>query len=304
MSEGWECTLINSLAKMASLTTLSLAIDDRGEVRTYEGDLMAVKSLSTLSVVINGSKLTYFWGKFLMKCLKECNSLQKLCLTSNNYKEEHENNPYNVTLHPFLFYIHSTMPVTWVQGLRFGLASTTSLKELNMTINNVTCSYSDWREVFLEGLAQNESITSLTVTVSDYEYLSCEFWVHSLKRCLVENKQLTTLTLTVNDFSEAEGHDDWSHQLWSHLLGWDNFPENSSLTELNLTINIRKEVSEDWLPSFCDYLMMNCSSLKTVRLQVNNHCATSNSRIYDLNKLRLKYRSLSTFELSVTFYGE
>ena len=304
MSEGWECTLINSLAKMASLTTLSLSIDDRGKVRKFGEGLMAVKSLSTLSVVINGGKLTYFWGTFLMKCLKECNSLQKLCLTSNNYKEEYENNPNNVTFIPFLSYINSTMPVTWVQGLSFGLASTTSLKELNMTINNVTCSSSDWREVFFDGLTQNESITSLTVTVSDYEYLSWEFWVPPLKRCLVENKQLTTLTLTVNDFSEGEGHDDWSRQLWSRLLGCDNFPENSSLTELNLTINIRKEVSEDWLPSFCGYLMINCSSLRTVRLQVNNRCATSNSRLHDLSELRLKYRSLSTFELSVTFCGE
>ena len=299
MSEGWECTLINSLAKMASLTTLSLSIDDRGKVRKFGEGLMAVKSLSTLSVVINGSKLTYFWGKFLMKCLKECNSLQKLCLTSNNYKEEHEINPYNVTCDPSFSYINSTMAVTWVQDLSFGLASTTSLKELNMTINNVTCTDSAWRYIFSFGLSDNKSITSLTVTVSDYEYLSRELWVHSLKSCLVQNKQLTTLTLTVNDYSEAEGHVGWSH-----LLGRDNFPENSSLTELNLTVNIRSEVSEDWLPSFCDYLMMNCSSLKTVRLQVNNRCATSNSRIYDLNKLRLKYRSLSTFELSVTFYGE
>ena len=298
MARGWECTLINSLAKMASLTTLSLAIDDRGEVRTFEGDLMAVRSLSTLSVVINGSKLTYFWGKFLMKCLKECNSLKKLCLTSNDYKEEHENNPYNVTFDPFS-YINSTMAVTWVEGLSFGLASTTSLKELNMTINNVTCSYSDWREVFFEGLTQNESITSLTVTVNDYEYLSREVWVHSLKSCLVQNKQLTTLTLTVNDDSEAEGYDNWSH-----LLAQDNFPENSSLAELNLTVNIRSEVSEDWLPVFCDFLMRDCSSLRTVRLHVNNRCSTGKSRIYDLSKLRLKYRSLSTFELSVTFYGE
>ena len=298
MARGWECTLINSLAKMTSLTTLSLAIDDRGEVRTYEGDLMAVGSLSTLSVVINGSKLTYFWGKFLMKCLEECNSLKTLCLTSNSYKEEHEINPYNVTFDPFS-YINSTMAVTWVQGLSCGLASTTSLKELNMTINNVTCTDSAWRCIFMFGLSDNKSITSLTVTVSDYEYLGRELWVRCLKNCLVRNKQLTTLTLTVNDCSEAEEHKDWSH-----LLGLDNFPENSSLTELNLTVNIRSEVSEDWLPSFCDYLMMNCSSLRTVRLQVNNRCATSKSRIYDLSELRLKYRSLSTFELSVTFYGE
>ena len=298
MAEGWECTLINSLAKMASLTTLSLAIDDRGEVRTYEGDLMAVRSLSTLSVVINGTKLTYFWGKFLMKCLEECNSLKTLCLTSNDYEKEHENKPYNVTFNPFS-YINSTMAVTWVQGLSFGLASTTSLKELNMTINNVTCIDFAWRNVFLMGLSLNESITSLTVTVSDYEYLSCEFWVHSLKECLAKNNSLTTLTLTVNYYSEAEVHGDWSH-----LLRLKMFPENSSLTELNLTVNIRSEVSEDWLPIFCDYLMRDCSSLRTVRLQVNNHCTSSKSRIYDLNKLRLKYRSLSTFELSVTFYGE
>ena len=299
MAEGWEYSLVNSLAKMASLATLTLAIDDRGEGRKFEEDLMAVRSLSTLSVVINGRNLTYFWGKFLRKCLEECNSLQKLCLTSNNYKEEHENNPYNVTLDPLFSYINSTMPVTWEQGLRFGLASTTSLKELNMTINNVTCTDSAWRDIFFCGLSDNKSITSLTVTVSDYEYLSCEFWVHSLKSCLVQNKQLTTLTLTVNDYSEAEGHDDWSH-----LLGRDNFPENSSLTELNLTVNIRSKVSEDWLPGFCDYLMMKCSSLRIVRLQVNNRSATSESRIYDFSKLRLKYPSLSTFELSVTFYGE
>ena len=299
MARGWEYTLVNSLAKMASLTTLSLSIDDRGEVRKFEEDLMAVKSLSTLSVVITGSNLTYFWGEFLQKCLEECNSLTQLCLTKNNYVE-HEYNPYSANFNDYRFSDDSRkMPVTWVEGLNFGLARTTSLKELKMTINNIIYTNFAWKGILIMGLSYNTSITSLTVTVSDYEYLSGELWVYCLKRCLAQNKWLTTLTLTVNDYSEAEGHDDWSH-----LLGLDNFPENLSLTELNLTVNIRSEVSEDWLPSLCDYLMLNCSSLKTVRLQVNSHCATGKSRIYDLNKLRLKYRSLSTFELSVTFYGE
>ena len=168
-----------------------------------------------------------------------------------------------------------------------------------MTINNVTCTDSTWRYIFSSGLLDNKSITSLTLTVSDYEYLGHELWVYRLKSCLVQNKQLTTLTLTVNDYSEAEGHDDWSH-----LLGLDNFPENSSLTELNLTVNIRSEVSEDWLPTFCNFLMRDCSSLRTVRLHVNNRCSTGKSRINDFSELRLKYQSLSTFELSVTFYGE
>ena len=290
LARGWECTLVNSLAKMASLTTLSLSIDDRVEVNYFVADLMAVKSLSTLSVVINVRKLNYFWAYFLKTCLEECTSLTKLCLTSNNYGD----NPYDAVL------LSKDMSKTWAPGLTYGLASTSSLKELVITINNITCTYSDWAENLSEGLSVNNSITSLTVTVSDYEYLSCEKWALSLKSCLAKNKALTTLTLTVNDYSEGERHDGFIYRL---RLNYD-FPENTSLTDLNVTVNIRSEVSEDWLPSFCDYLMMNCSSLRTVRLQVNNRCATSKSRIYDLSKLRLKYRSLSTFELSVTFYGE
>ena len=284
MAEGWECTLVNSLAKMASLATLTLTIDDRGEGRKFE-DLMAVRSLSTLSVVINATNLTYFWGEFLRKCLKECTSLTKLSITSNNYAE----NEYD--------HYRDIFP-TWEEGLNFGLARTASLKELNITINNMTCTNSAWREVLNGGLPENKSVTSLTVTVSDYKYLSCAEWAHSLKSCLARNQSLTTLALTVNDYSEGEQHDDWVLRFRGYTF------KNTSLTDLNLTVNIRSEVSENWLPSFCDYLMENCSSLRTVRLQVNNHCATSKSRIYDLSKLRLKYRSLSTFELSVTFYGE
>ena len=299
IAEGWECMLINSLAKMASLTTLSLSIDDRGEVRKFEEDLMAVKSLSTLSVVINGSKLTYFWGKFLRKCLDECTSLTKLCLTSNEYVE-HVNSHYDATYLVRFSDDSIEKPASWVEGLRIGLASTSSLKELVITINNITRTYSSsMKAIFIEGLSVNNSIASLTVTVSDYKFSSCPLWVGYLKSCVAKNKSLTTLTLTLNDYSDGQ-------QLGMLYRGRrdGDFPENTSLTELNLTVNIRREVSEDWLPFLCDHLMMNCSSLKTVRLQVNSHCATGKSRIYDLNKLRLKYRSLSTFELSVTFYGE
>ena len=292
-AEGWENSLVNSLAKMASLATLTLAIDDRGEVRKFKEDLMVVRSLSTLSVVINGRNLTCFWGKFLRKCLEECNSLTKLSITSNDCVEH----VYDRYTFPILFNLRERS-VTWVEGLNLGLARTASLKELNMTINNMTCTYFAWREVLNGGLPENKSVTSLTVTVSDYKYLSCAEWAHSLKSCLAGNQSLTTLALTVNDYSEGEQHDRWVLRFRGDTL------KNTSLTDLNLTVNIRSEVSENWLPSFCDYLMENCSFLRTVRLQVNNHCATSKSRIYDLSKLRLKYRSLSTFELSVTFYGE
>ena len=298
MAEDWECTLVNSLAKMASLTTLSLSIDDRGGEEKFGEDLMAVKSLSTLSVVINGSKLTYFWGKYLRKCLDECNLLTKLCLTSNEYME-HGNSPYLATFLNRFSDDSIEKPVSWPEGLRLGLPSTSSLKELVITINHITRTYSDSMTILIEGLSVNNSIASLTVTVSDYQFPSCEVWVGSLKSCIAENKSLTKLTLTLNDYRDGQKHG----RLYPGRCEGD-FPENTSLTELNLTVNIRSEVSEDWLPSLCDKLMRNCSSLKTVRLQVNNRCAKSKRGIYDLSKLRLKYRSLSTFEFSVTFYGE
>ena len=300
IAEGWEYTLVNSLAKMTSLTTLSLAIDDRSEARKFGGNLMAPKSLSTLCVVINGSNLDFFWGKFLRKCLEDCTLLTKLYFTSNNYAE-HQCKPYDDSCEFDISYSENSgeMLVRCIEGLDSGLARTTSLKELNITINNISPADPAWNYDFTNGLAVNESITSLTVTISDYEYWSCEEWVRSLKRSLAKNKSLTTFTLTVNDYSEGERP---KGELYG--LAPNRFPENTSLSELILTVNIRSEVSEDWLPDFCDLLMTNCSSLRTVRLEVNNLCATRKSRIYDLSKLQLKYRSLSTFELSVTFYGE
>ena len=299
IAEGWEYTLVNSLAKMASLSTLSLAIDDRSEAIKFGGKLMAVKSLSTLCVVINGSNLDSFWGNFLRKCLEDCTSLTKLFLTCNNYAE-HENQPCDQASDAASELEDSgEMLANWIEGLDSGLARTTSSKELNITINNISFAYSAWNYSFSDALAVNKSITSLTVTVSDYEFLSCENWVRSLKSSLAKNKSLTTFTLTINDYSEGE-----PHKGEFYGMAPNRFPENTSLTELNLTVNIRSEVSEDWLPDFCDFLMMKNSSLRTVRLQVNNYCSTSESRIYDLSKLRLKYRSLSTFELSLTFHGE
>ena len=280
--EGWECTLVNSLAKMASLTTLGLAIDDRCEVRKLQKDLMAVRSISTLNAVINGSNVTYFWGKFLRKCLEECNSLTKLCLTKNNSTK-------------FALFPDSSL----VRDLACGLASTSSLKELTITINNITDTIHPWIFDLCRGFLLNKSITSLTIVVNDYEHRTCVNWIGCLKRSLATSKSLTTLTLAVNDYAEGERHQDWLHGLESDFI-----PENTTLTELNLTVKIRSEVSEDWLPDLCDFLMMKNSSLRTMRLQVNDRCATSKSRIYDLSKLRLKYRSLSSFELSVTFYGE
>ena len=290
MAEGWECSLVKSLSKLASLTTLSLAIDDHGEVRTVgeeslgEG-LMAMKSLSTLSVVINGSNLEEFWSYFLRNCLKENNSLSLLCVTVNNYADDIEDPDF-----PFDY----EEPDYWYEGLADGLARTTSLNELTLTINNITRIDNCWVESVCKGFVENESVTTLTVTVSgDSSFPDCESWVPELNYGLSKKNSLSTLTLIANEYSGGERRKG-KRSSWA---------DNTSLTTLNLTINICREVSEDWLPKLCDCLV-NSSSLTTFRLNVNNHFATNESLIYDFSKLRLKYRSLSTFELTLTFYGE
>ena len=296
---GWECTLVNSLARMTSLTTLSLAIDDRGEVRKFESEndnLIALKSLTTLSVVINGSNLDEFWSNFLRKCLEGNTSMKKLCLVANNVVVERESD-IDFFAHP------SESPEYWGEGLADGLARTTSLNDLALIINNITSTDYHWATSVCMGLSKNESVTSLAVTVSDYCSLSAEEYAHFLEVGLTANKSLTTLTLTVNDYSEFGWFKSWAR--WPPLIHFLHFSlvEITSLTVLNLNLNICSEVSEDWLTNLFD-TFVESSSLTTLRLKVNNQCSTGESRLYDFSNLLLKSELLSSFELSVTFYGE
>ena len=308
MAKGWECRLVNCLAKVTSLTTLSLAIEDHGAQRRAEeslGDsLMVMTSLSTLSVVINGSNLDEFWSCFLRNCLVENTSLSLLCVTVNTYKNnsnenENDNESDNASVDSFCYSDDSDEPEYWYTGLADGLARTASLIGLTLTINDdkIPCPF--WLECVCQGLEENETVTTLTVTTSsDHDFFLCEMWVLRLNYGLARSKSLTTLTLIMNVYAEGK-----------RLEGWDTFyfetrnARNTSFPTLNLTINICAEATADWLPNIC-HLLVKRSSLTTFRLNVNNHCATNESRIYDFSKLRLNCRSLSSFERTVTFYGE
>ena len=305
IAKGWECSLLNSLAKLASLTTLSLAVDDRGNEKTIGdnglGDsLMALKSLSTLSVVIsaNGSDLDEFWSYFFRTCLEKNTSLALLCVTVSNYYDNEKDfldGSCGVYVNPEDGYRCDSE--NWYEGLANGLAITTSLNELTLTINHLNYIDNRWVNRVCEGLAENKSVTTLTVTVNgDSRFL---YWVRELIVGLAENTSLTTLALNLNDYSEGERDED----LDSFLKDEMDSPKNTTLTTVKLSINMCGEVSQDWLPKLCD-VFVNSSSLTTIRLEVNNHCASNKSRLYDFSKLRLKYKSLSLFELTVTFYGE
>ena len=311
MASGWEYKLVNSLAKVTSLTTLSLAINDHGEEgKVEEGSddclhgkerklqeslddgLMAIKSLSSFSVVINGGNSDEFWDNYLRKCLQENTSLTLLCVTVNNYDEKCEAPVFSIDSDPCLY----REPKDWYVGLSDGLARTTSLNELNLTIKNINSWDKLWTEYLRRGLAENKSITTLTVTVSgDSDY---DRWFPKLNNGFAKNKSLTELTLILNEYCCEPCHT----LFWSVMPDEVDSDENTTLDTLNLTLNIYKEVDEDWLPDLCDGLVKS-SSLKILRLQVNNHCVSSDSRVYDFSKLRLKYKSLSSFELTVTFYG-
>ena len=299
IGDGWECTLVNSLARMASLTTLSLEIDDRGELRKFESEndnLIALKSLTTLSVVRNGSNFDEFWSNFLRKCLERNTSMKKLCLVANNVGVK------GLSDIDFLAY-PSERPEYWGVGLADGLARTTSLNELVLTINNITSTDHCWATSVCSGLSNNESVTAVAVTVSDYHSSSAEKYAHFLEMGLTKNKSLTTLTLTVNDYSECGCYKDWFRSPTLKNFLRFSLVEITSLTELNLNLNICSEVSEDWLTDIFD-TFVESSSLTTLRLKVNNQCNTGENRLYDFSNLLLKSESLSSFELSVTFYGE
>ena len=286
-TDGLLCKLGVCFAKMASLTTLSLKLNDHsdGTIGTLEARfitneiknvLVSIKSLSTLSVTVHNESMGSFWESVLGDCLRECTSLRNLSYAGKN-----------------------------MLNLGDGLAVTTSLKTLDITFN---VDYYFWHRFLDDSLASlteslllNESLTTLSVTVSltfvDDEY--GPFWgKNTFQEVLSKNRSITTLNFTIDDFGEAElGIDD----VFRELGVFKGLAQNTSITTFNLTVSGR--VSDDWLRDLCDALNEN-SSLTTLRLKVNNQCATGYGRLYDFSNLcGLRSRSLSILELEVSIYG-
>ena len=284
--EGLLCKLGTCFAKMASLTTLSLRLNDYSDKTKYQKDffngnelknvLVSIRSLSTLSVAVHDSSMVSFWNGVLGDCLRECTSLKNLSYAGD--------------------------PL----GLDNGLTVTTSLKTLNITLN-IDCHiwhiYNDSLARLIEGLSLNGSLTTLTVTVSLFLMDNLQINIlgdKTFKEGLSMNKFITTLNFTVNEFGEGVSDID---EIFRALEVFDGLAQNTSITTFNLTLNSSREVRDDWLPGLCNAVNKN-SSLTTLRLKVNNHCATGESRLYDLSKLLVESRSLSILELEVSFYAK
>ena len=284
--DGLLCKLGACFAKMASLTTLSLQLNDISDGTEYLEDrflkneiknvLVSSKSLSTLSVTVHNEIMDSFWESVLGDCLRECTSLRNLSYAGNN-----------------------------MLNLGDGLAVTTSLKTLDITFNlNYFFCYglfSDSVASLAESLSLNESLTTLSVTVSltlMHDFYDTFVEDKAFLEGLSKNRSITTLNFTIDDFGEAvPGIDD----VFIALEVFEGLAQNTSITTFNLTVSGR--VSGYWLRDLCDALNEN-SSLTTLRLKVNNQRATGKSRLYDFSDLcGLRSRSLSILELEVSIYG-
>ena len=142
-------------------------------------------------------------------------------------------------------------------------------------------------------------MNTLTVTVSLNESFISAFPL-IFQEGLSENMSVTTLSLTINEYGEGKSY---IPELLRDSKVFQCLAQKTSVTTFNLTLNSSREVSDDWLPGLSDALKEN-TSLTTLRLKVNNHCATGNSRIYDFSELLIESQTLALLELEVSFYGK
>ena len=286
MKEEWLRNLGDSLDKMASLTSLSLDVNFYGEgkdgvLSTKPINLLVpIKSLSSLSVVVHSGSPWPFWDYGVGDCLIECTSLKKLSLTFNG--DYHQDYGFD--------------------GVDGGLAITTSLDTLSLAIFAIHYDDDTFSNLFHclnRGFSLNSSVNTLTVTVSLNESFISEFPL-IFQEGLSENMSVTTLSLTINEYGEGKSY---IPELLRDSKVFQCLAQKTSVTTFNLTLNSSREVSDDWLPGLSDALKKN-TSLTTLRLKVNNHCATGNSRKYDFSELLIESQTLALLELEVSFYGK
>ena len=192
----------------------------------------------------------------------------------------------------------------WAKHLGDGLAKNTSTTTLSLTINSSYRSNMSehWAKDLGDGLAKNTSITTLSVTInsSDRSYLR-KHWEKDLAYGLAKNKSITTVSVTINDNGESH-----LTERGAKLLG-DGLAKNTSITTFNLTINSNGEsyLSEDWAKDLGEGFAKN-TSITTLSLTVNDN---GKSYLTERGAKRLgdglaKNTSITTFDLTINSNGE
>ena len=254
---------------------------------------------SELSLTISG--VSDDWARRLNDGLRNSTSLTTLALTIKNCHGE------NVGWMQRLFEVVlentslATLALTLTlyslvdKGINLSnsLANNASLTALSLTINS---HFSDSCFLWLylgDGLASNKSLHTLTLTINDFSVAGGD-WIRGLGDGLASNKSLHTLTLTINDYGVAGGD-------WIRGLG-DGLASNKSLHTLTLTINNYSYLGEDWIRGLGDGLAAN-KSLHTLTLTINNYSCTGGDRIQGLGDGLATNKSLHTLTLTINNYS-
>ena len=269
--------LSNSLAKNASLTALSLTINNHISDSCFLWlglrDGFASNESRTLPLTVNNYSGTGGdWILGLGDGLASNKSLHTLTLTINKY---------------------SGTGGHWIRGLGDGLASNKSLHTLTLTINNYSGTVGDWRLGLGNGLASNKSLHTLTLTINNYSGTFGD-WRLGLADGLASNKSLHTLALTINKYSVTSE---------DRIVGLgDGLALNKALHTLILTINICNDEG-DWMWGLRDGLESN-KSLHTLTLTINTYSDTAPLWVVSLGYGLASNKSLHTLTLTINDYSD
>ena len=313
-SDDWAQFVEDGLTNSTSLTTFTLTIKNRhgedvGCIQRLLEVVLRNTSLASLNLVFSGhSDMGIQSGGNLAKVSSELTTHQGIDLGISLAKNT------SLSALSLTIDIHSGNNVA---GLR-GLASIVSLHPLTLPIN----SYSGMLVVLMiglsHGLASNESLRTLTLTITDHclprplspfpsslsfpifpgteDHYSDEVgvWIQYLCRGLGFNKSLQTLTLTINNYRDL-GRD------WFKGLG-RGLQSNESLHTLTLTINNYSDTGGDWFKDLSHGLVSN-KSLHTLTLTINNYSARYEVWMEDLCRGLASNFSLPTLTLTINNYS-
>ncbi|XP_022808631.1 uncharacterized protein LOC111345613 [Stylophora pistillata] len=178
-------------------------------------------------------------------------------------------------------------------GLWSGVAQNTSITTLSITVNNYNREFTGWwiRGLW-DSLNRNTSITTLIITFNIYSEVNWD-WDNELCGCLKENTSVTALSITENFY--------WDVYADNYFPGWwrNMSLVNTSLTTLSIMVNTYKKIYESWVP----FGLHQNMSITTLNISVNNCGEMSKHCVDPLFVFLSENTSLATLNLTLNYHS-
>ena len=162
-------------------------------------------------------------------------------------------------------------------------------------VHNYAGTEGSWGYGLGQGLSNNKSLTTFSLTVHNYHADKEGHWVYGLGQGLSKNKSLTTFSLTLHNYAGTKGN-------WVYGLG-HGLSNNKSLTTFSLTLHNYADTKGSWVYGL-GHGLSNNKSLTTFSLTVHNYVGTEGSWVYNLGHGLSNNKSLTTFSLVVHNYAD